>query len=184
MPKEEELDIEIVDDLNWEETIEIEDESTDDSDNKSKNSDEDNTLSSKSKKSNWKKMSQELKKLRAEKAAWQWEDDIDEDEIEDSQSTVDENKLTRFLMKNNEALEYEDSIVETLLEFPNMSFEQAFTFAKANNSESTTSKSFTTKSVKQVKKVSDLTDDQALKHFKWNAAWFLDWQRKTGRTKF
>jgi len=56
--------------------------------------------------------------------------------------------------------------VETLKQFPNMSFDQAFTFTKANNSESTSSKSFTTKSVKQTKKISELTEEQALKHFK------------------
>ena len=47
-----------------------------------------------------------------------------------------------------------------------MSFEQALAFTKANNSESTSSKSFTTKSVKQTKKLSNLTEEEALKHYK------------------
>jgi len=55
-------EIEIVDDINSEETIEIEVSET--SDDKSKNTDEDNTPSSKSKKSNWKKLSNELKAAR------------------------------------------------------------------------------------------------------------------------
>jgi len=179
-------EIEIVDDINSEETIEIEVSET--SDDKSKNTDEDNTPSSKSKKSNWKKLSNELKAARkkiAELEAWDTDTDDDEDEDdEDEEIDIDENKLTRFFMKNRDAIEYEDWIIDTLKQFPNMSFEQALTFTKANNSTSTSNKIFSTKSVKQTKKLSELTEEQALKHYKWNAIGFLNWQRQTGRTKF
>lgn len=185
-----ELEIDVVDDLNGEETVEIESEETDTSDDKSKKTVEDNTPSNKSKKSNWKKMSKSLKAkdkeiadLKAKLAGDDEDEDYSEDDT-DEDVEIDENKLTRFFMKNKDAIEHEEGILSALQQFPNMSFEQALTFTKANNSESTSSKSFTTKSVKQTKKLSDLSEEEALKHYKWNAAWFLSWQRKTGRTKF
>lgn len=47
-----------------------------------------------------------------------------------------------------------------------MSFDEALTFVKANNSTSETHKDFSTKTRTTSKKLSQLSEDEALKHYK------------------
>jgi hypothetical protein len=69
-------------------------------------------------------------------------------------------------MKNPEAIELEDEITKVCNRFPSMSFSEALTFIKADNSTSETHKDFSTKTKSIPKKLSTLTDEEALSYFK------------------
>lgn len=189
-----ESEAEIVNDLNQvDPTIDVYDESHHDSEDNSKNGEEDeNTTSNKSKKpnnkSNFKRLAKQNKELKARLAEYEWSNDDDSDDDSDNNgetSSINEAKFVRYLLKNPDAVAMEEEIVETLNKFwNNMSYEEAFTFVKANNQTSQSHTDFSSKTKTIPKKLSTLTEEEALKHFKWNDAWYLDWQRKTGRVKF
>lgn len=185
------LDFELIDDSVDEQdnsTIETE-EDTNTSDDKSENSEEQNTPSAKSKKSNWKKMSKALKakdkeiaELKA-KLSWKSEDDADDDFDDLDWDDFDRNEFRFFLLENSEAKEYQKEIEWVLENYPWISFDDALALAKAKKpQESKSTNDFETKSVntKVRKKISDLTEEEALK-LDW--ATYLKWARSKGRVK-
>lgn len=185
MTKDTELDFELVDDLDG-------DQETDDETNESGNdSSEDKDVTDKeaskkpSNKSNWKKMAKKVRALEEEnaklKASKKDEDSSDEEDFDDLDDlddwdSYDEQDLRLFIIENN-AQEFKSEINSLLEKYPNMEFEDALKFAKANKpKESESSKDFNVKSknLKVKKTLNDLTEDEALK---LDNATYLKWAR-------
>lgn len=174
MWKETVLDIDITQDPS-QEVIEIPNEDTTPSDDKSKAEVEDTTPSETQKpkqknKSNFKNLAKAkriLEKENAElKAKLAWEDAEDDDEEEDDsdEPLYDRVDLLEFITDTPWAWELKNQIKETLDEFPWISFEKAFAFAKAQIPEESASHTmFNTKSVQtpKSKKLNDLTVEEA-----------------------
>lgn len=171
----EELDFELIDESadQDESTTETSEETTT-SEEDSKSSSEEDTSSTKSKKSNWKKMSKTIKDLRAEnealkKAKVTKTEDVDDEEeydFDEEEGGFDKTEFRFFTIENPEAKEHQKQMESLLEKYPNMSFEDALTFVKAQTpQESTSSKDFSSKwsNVKVRKKLADLTEEEALK---------------------
>lgn len=188
MPNEKELDFELVDDTE-EVEIEQEEETKEDttaSDEESKTDSEEDTTSSK--KSNWKRMSKVNKWLKSENASLKQriaelekgqgkQEDIDDEEDIDDGNSYDELDLRLFLIENSEAKDHKKGIIEALDKYPNMSFDDALDFAKAKTpKQSHSSTDFSSKGtmVKTKKKLSQLTEEEALK---LDGATYLKWAR-------
>lgn len=138
---------------------------------------EDNTTSDKKKFDVWKEYKKLKKENRVLKATFEEDEDTPEEEEAQKTNTFDETKLDIFLLKNKEALEYEEEIKEVLWEYPNMPYAQAYSFAKANFTKSQTIKSFSTKSATPKKELKDYTKEEvmAMKDSKK----LLEWSRVT-----
>lgn len=111
-------------------------------------------------------------------------------ELEDKLASLDEKpkqndttELRLFLVENPEAKEYKEGIQEALNEFPNISLEKAYAYAKVNTPKSQDKEDFNLKNrtVEQKKKLEDLSDDEALK---LDNKSYLEYMRKTGKLKF
>ena len=72
--------------------------------------------------------------------------DEDEDDFDDEEIAYDKNELRWFLIENEGAKEYRKDIESVLGDYPNMSFQDALTFAKAKTpQESKSSSNFSTR---------------------------------------
>lgn len=120
------------------------------------------------KKSNDKKFDiwKEYKKLKKENKILKMTDDDEEEEEQEQPSqdvkSNDDVRLEIFLLKNKEAVEYEEEIKSTLAEFPNMSYDKAFAFSKANYTKSETKKDFSTTSATPKKELKDYSKEEIL----------------------
>lgn len=158
-----------------------------DSDERLNSDGEDNTPAKAKNKSNWKKMKQELKALKAQLASYQ-SDDSDSDEDEDTIDT-DEPISTKYaplelkvlFLENSEAKEYEQAVRSTLKKYPDMDFDDALALAKASNPQSTTKKGLgLSQKATKAKDIADLSAEEALK---LPDDQYLVWARKTGNLK-
>lgn len=144
-------------------------------------------------KSNWKKMKQELKALKAENAALKSSttDEDDSDDDSDSDDDDDEENVavsTRYapveielkILKTPGASEYEKEIMATFKRYPDMKFEDAFALAKASNPVSETKRNLSFKSSSKPKDLASLPQEEALK---LEPAEYLKWARATGNVK-
>ncbi len=138
-------------------------EETTSSEDNSKTSSESNTDSGKK----WKKFDiwKEYKKLKKENKFLRDTDTKAEAEAEEESKkpeTQDDVKYDIFLIRNPEAEEYKWEMSKILAKYPNMSFEEAFTFTKANFPKSESSKNFSTKSKTPKKELVDYTEEEIL----------------------
>jgi len=169
------LDIDITQDPTQNEpsqdTIEIPSEDTTASDDKSESSREETTTSDmqKKNKSNFKKLSDlnkekdrriaELESKLSEKP-----DEVEDDSVDDSTTDYDRVDFLEFITDTPWAWEIKNQIKEALDEYPWISFEKAFAYAKAQLPEESQSyKMFNTKSVNapKKKKLTELTHEEA-----------------------
>lgn len=170
------------------------DEWTNDSDSQEskQNSEDDTTSNAKSNKSNWKKVNKlnkaliaENKRLKAlaDKAKSKPAEADEFDDLEDDEPAFDKTEFRFFLIENPEAKEYSAEIEATINDYPNLTLEDALALAKAKKpKESTSSDDFNTKSVntKVRKRLSDLTDEEALK---LDGKKYLEYMRLKGKVK-
>ena len=147
---------------------------------------EDNTPAKKNK-SNWKKMKQENKALKAKLAQYESStDDSDEDDSDDTD--IDEPVSTKYapieleikFLKNPVAQEYEAEIMANLKKYPDMDFDDAFKLAKADKPVSETKRNISLRSTSKPKDISSLSQEEALK---LPEAEYLKWGRATGNIK-
>lgn len=157
------------------------------SDNESKQDEGSNTEPKKSEKKFdvWKAYKELKKENRILKATYEEDEDSESEEQSESEEVKEgSNKdieLKVFLLENPEAKEYWDEIKQTLAEFPNMSFDKAFAFSKANYTKSETTKDFSTKSATPKKELKDYSKEEILA-LKDNKK-LLEWSRLQGRIR-
>ena len=188
---EEDVDVNELTDVN--QTEDTENVESADSDESLNSEGEDNAPAKKNK-SNWKKMKQELKALKAENAALKSSttDEDDSDDDSDSDDDDDEESVavsTRYapveielkILKTPGASEYEKEIMATFKRYPDMKFEDAFALAKASNPVSETKRNLSFKSSSKPKDITSLSTEEALKLDDPKA--YLEWARKTGNIK-
>ena len=188
---EEDVDVNELTDVN--QTEDTENVESADSD-ESLNSEGEVNAPAKKNKSNWKKMKQELKALKAENAALKSSttDEDDSDDDSDSDDDDDEESVavsTRYapveielkILKTPGASEYEKEIMATFKRYPDMKFEDAFALAKASNPVSETKRNLSFKSSSKPKDITSLSTEEALKLDDPKA--YLEWARKTGNIK-
>ena len=187
---EEDVDVNELTDVN--QTEDTENVESADSDESLNSEGEDNAPAKKNK-SNWKKMKQELKALKAENAALKSSttDEDDSDDDSDSDDDDDEESVavsTRYapveielkILKTPGASEYEKEIMATFKRYPDMKFEDAFALAKASNPVSETKRNLSFKSSSKPKELASLPQEEALK---LEPAEYLKWARATGNVK-
>ncbi len=187
---EEDVDVNELTDVNQTEDTETVESA--DSDESLNSEGEDNTPAKKNK-SNWKKMKQELKALKAENAALKSSttDEDDSDDDSDSDDDDDEENVavsTRYapveielkILKTPGASEYEKEIMATFKRYPDMKFDDAFALAKASNPVSETKRNLSFKSSSKPKDLASLPQEDALK---LEPAEYLKWARATGNVK-
>ena len=187
---EEDVDVNELTDVN--QTEDTENVESADSD-ESLNSEGEVNAPAKKNKSNWKKMKQELKALKAENAALKSSttDEDDSDDDSDSDDDDDEENVavsTRYapveielkILKTPGASEYEKEIMATFKRYPDMKFEDAFALAKASNPVSETKRNLSFKSSSKPKELASLPQEEALK---LEPAEYLKWARATGNVK-
>lgn len=157
-----------------------------DSDESLNSEGEDNTPAKKNK-SNWKKMKQENKALKAKLAALETSsDDSDEDDSDDEDT--DEAISFKYapielevkFLKNPLAQEYEAEIMANLKKYPDMDFDDAFKLAKADKPVSETKRNLSLRSTSKPKDISSLSQEEA---FKLSDSDYLKWARATGNVK-
>ena len=183
-----ELDFELVEDSidgGDEVTIETNEDTTASDSTESQSDSEENTISTKSKKSNFKKIAKLNKALKAEnkrlrEAQSEAQDDDDEDFDDEDTSTADNFDRTEFrffTLENPEAKEFSDAIEEIVTVNPNMSFDDALTLVKAKQPRTSSSSNdfgTTSANTKVRKRLNDLTSDEALT---LSPAKYLEWSR-------
>ena len=189
---EEDVDVNELTDVNQTEDTETVESADSD---ESLNSEGEDNAPAKKNKSNWKKMKQELKALKAEHAALKSsveEDESDDDSDDDSDSDdEDEENIavsTRYapveielkILKTPGASEYEKEIMATFKRYPDMKFDDAFALAKASNPVSETKRNLSFKSSSKPKDLASLPQEEALK---LEPAEYLKWARATGNVK-
>lgn len=187
---EEDVDVNELTDVN--QTEDTENVESADSDESLNSEGEDNAPAKKNK-SNWKKMKQELKALKAENAALKSSttDEDDSDDDSDSDDDDDEESVavsTRYapveielkILKTPGASEYEKEIMATFKRYPDMKFDDAFALAKASNPVSETKRNLSFKSSSKPKELASLPQEEALK---LEPAEYLKWARATGNVK-
>ena len=189
---EEDVDVNELTDVNQTEDTETVESADSD---ESLNSEGEDNAPAKKNKSNWKKMKQELKALKAENAALKSsveEDESDDDSDDDSDSDdEDEENIavsTRYapveielkILKTPGASEYEKEIMATFKRYPDMKFDDAFALAKASNPVSETKRNLSFKSSSKPKDLASLPQEEALK---LEPAEYLKWARATGNAR-
>lgn len=154
-----------------------------DSDESLNNEGEDNTPAKKNK-SNWKKMKQENKALKAKLAEYESADESESDDEDDSNSETASQyaplELKVLFLENPSAKDYEVEIRENLKKYPQMDFDDAFKLAKADKPVSETKRSLSFKSTSKPKDISSLSQEEALK---LTESEYLKWARATGNLK-
>lgn len=190
MGKPEDLDFELIEDDDIvEDEVEVKtDEEATPSDKTKEGSGEDTTPAKwKKNKSNWKKAAKKIQALTEENRKlreWRWSLDDDDDDDDDGETYVSSTEMRLFVVENPEAKEYKDEIESIIEESKGiLSFERAFTLAKAERpQESQDEDDFKTKwsNVKVKKRLVDLTEEEALR-LPNNK--YLEYQRKKGKLK-
>lgn len=183
---EEDVDVNELTDVN--QTEDTENVESADSD-ESLNSEGENNTPAKKNKSNWKKMKQENKALKAKLAEYESNSDDSESDDEDDSDDTDEpisNKyapieLKVLFLETPDAKEYEAEIRANLKKYPDMEFKDAFTLAKASNPVSETKRNISFRSSSKSKDITSLSQEEALKLDDPKA--YLEWARKTGNIK-
>lgn len=151
---------------NEEDNLDYQDEETEDAPKK-KNS------------SNFKKLNKALKWAMA--TIKELESKIEE---KSDEPKIDTTELRLFLVETPEAKEYKEGILEALNEFPNITLEKAFAYAKANAPKSQDKEDFSlkTKTSSTKKDIMDLTEEEALE--KLDNKDYLKYMRWKGKFKF
>jgi len=174
----------IVDDTTVDVDLDDSGESTDDSVLETKDSEEDDNQSSEKgkAKSNWKKLLQKNKDQarRIQELEASSSDDNSEDVKPKDNKSVDTNtklEVMEFVLDNPDAKEYKSEILKVMETYAIDDVNKAFTFAKAENPQSDTKNDFSLKSegLKKKKRVSDLTEEEAVQlpnhlYLQWDRA--------------
>lgn len=181
---EEDVDVNELTDVNQTEDTETVESADSD---ESLNSEGEVNAPAKKNKSNWKKMKQENKALKAKIAQFESSNDDDSSDEDDSDDT-DEPISTQYapielkvlFLENPVAKEYESEIRANLKKYPDMDFDDAFKLAKASNPVSETKRNLSFKSSSKPKDLASLPQEDALK---LEPAEYLKWARATGNVK-